>query len=76
MSEFVFYTAQNSDRWDLIAYKFYKNSYKIQPIIEANPHVSVSTTIKAGTVLRIPVLLSETSDKSLLPVWKRGNSDN
>ncbi len=70
MTKYIFHTAAADERWDVIAYKYYKNSYKIKPIIEANPHIPISTTIKEGTILKIPIEI-KTNDNELLPIWKR-----
>lgn len=71
MTEYIFHTASNNERWDTLAYKYYRNSYKIQPIIEANPHIKADTVIPQGTVLKIPIEKHKKTDKSVLPVWKR-----
>ena len=70
MTKYIFHTTGNNERWDTIAYKYYKNSYKIQQIIEANPHVAISTTIKEGTILKIPIEENITGKNDLLPIWK------
>ncbi|MGN0014954.1 MAG: tail protein X, partial [Candidatus Gastranaerophilaceae bacterium] len=55
MTKYIFYTAGSNERWDLLAYMFYKNCYKMKPIIEANPHIPITPEIKEGTVIKIPV---------------------
>lgn len=73
MTKYIFYTAAENDRWDLIAYKFYRNSYRISEIIEANPHIAITGTIPEGTELKIPIPEEKTpeTNKSLLPIWKQ-----
>lgn len=70
MTEYIFHKTGADERWDTIAYKYYKNSYNIQPIIEANPHVSINATLKEGLTLKIPIE-EKTNNKSLLPVWRQ-----
>jgi nucleoid-associated protein YgaU len=50
------YTAQIGDRWDSIAYKFYKNPAKWYKLAIANDAVNGSIFIKPGTVIKIPEL--------------------
>lgn len=73
MTKYIFHTAGTNERWDLLAYMYYKNCYKIKPIIEANPHILIEAEIKEGTILKIPINEeNEQSTENLqLPVWKR-----
>ncbi len=74
MTNYIFHTAGNNERWDTLAYKYYGNCYKMQPIIEANPHVSISAKIEEGIELKIPIEESTETETSLLPVWKRNSA--
>lgn len=71
MTEYFFHTVSTGERWDNIAYKYYKNSYDIKPIIEANSYIPVDTELEEGTTIKIPVIKTGNSDKTLLPKWKR-----
>ena len=42
MTEFYSYITQDNDRWDLIAYKFYKDANKYEEIIKANPNIEIN----------------------------------
>ena len=69
MNEYYSYITKDKDRWDLIAYKFYKNPTKYEPIIQANPKVPITPILESGIRLKIPVLdESETIKFTLLPV--------
>ena len=48
MSEYYSYITKDKDRWDLIAYKFYKNPTKYEPIIQANPKVPITPILESG----------------------------
>ncbi|MNL73910.1 hypothetical protein D3C87_1994460 [compost metagenome] len=67
------YVVQVDERWDLIANKAYGNPGKSAVIIEANPNVSITDIVPAGTILEIPILeeeLVKTPTESL-PPWKQ-----
>ena len=72
MTDYIFHKANESERFDDIAYKYYKNSYLIKPIIEANPHLSGAEVLKGGDIIKIPIDKTITEqDKSKLPIWKQ-----
>lgn len=69
------YTTIQGDRWDTIAYKAYGDASLVQPIIAANPYIPVSAYFDGGVTLSIPIIeQSSSTDKSLLPPWKRVTS--
>lgn len=71
MTEYYSYITKDSDRWDLIAYKFYKNPALYEEIIKANPNVEIEPILQSGIKLKIPVMKeSETIKFELLP-WKK-----
>jgi len=73
---FTEYIATQGDRWDSIAYKAYGDASQMNPIIEANPSISLSTSFVGGERLLIPIIeVKNETDKSLLPPWKRVPSD-
>lgn len=71
MTEFYSYITKDRDRWDLIAYKFYGNATKYEPIIQANPDIPITPTIQSGIKLKIPVLDENNSITFELPPWRR-----
>ncbi|MCD8024754.1 MAG: tail protein X [Candidatus Gastranaerophilales bacterium] len=68
---YVIQKTANNDRWDLIAYRYLGNTYNIAPLIEANPHLAISSVLDEGQILKIPVDETTKNDTSLLPVWKK-----
>jgi len=70
MTNYIIHTTKYNERIDEIAYKYYGNCYKIQPIIETNPHVEVSEILEEGIELLIPIE-EQKIDNSMLPIWKR-----
>ena len=71
MTEFYSYISQDNDRWDLIAYKFYKDANKYEEIIKANPNIEINPTLFAGIKLKIPVLETSETIKFELPPWRK-----
>ncbi len=70
MTEYYSYITKDSDRWDLIAYRFYKNPTMYEEIIKANPNVPIEPTLPAGIKLRIPVFDDSETIKFDLPLGK------
>lgn len=70
MTEYYTYITKDNDRWDLISYKYYTDPTFYETIINANPDVEITPTLKAGIKLKIPVI--ETSDEITtdLPPWR------
>ena len=73
MTKYIFHTAGTNERWDLLAYMYYKNCYKIKPIIEANPNIPITTEIKEGTIIKIPIdeETQTNTENTNFPIWKR-----
>jgi phage tail protein X len=70
MTEFYSYITKDNDRWDLIAYKFYNDATKYEPIIQANPKVKLTPTLESGIKLKIPVLDESNQITFELPPWR------
>jgi len=66
------YVTREGDRWDLLAWHFYADPHRYEPLIAANPQVPISPILEAGLLLAIPVLEAvAASDPAALPPWKR-----
>lgn len=71
MTEYYSYITKDNDRWDLIAYIFYNDATKYEPIIEANSNIPITPILKAGLKLKIPVLDETETIKFELPPWRK-----
>ena len=71
MTEYYSYITKDNDRWDLIAYKFYKNASKYEIIIKANPDVPITPSLESGINLKIPVVDESETIEFTLPPWKK-----
>lgn len=67
MTEYYSYITKDNDRWDLIAYKFYKNPALYEEIIKANPNIEIEPMLPAGIKLKIPVVEESETIKFELP---------
>lgn len=70
MTEFYSYITKDNDRWDSIAYKFYKDATKYEVIIQANPSVAIKPALESGINLKIPVLDEDEQISFELPPWR------
>ncbi|MEI7475347.1 MAG: tail protein X [bacterium] len=68
--EFYEYITKDGDRWDLIAYEFYADATLYEPIIKANPDISIAPTLPAGINLQIPILEDKEEIEFILPPWR------
>ena len=73
--EHLEYVTQDGDRWDAIAYRYYGDPHRYEPILRANPAVPIRPILPGGVRLLIPVLPSDdrVADADL-PPWKRGTA--
>ena len=70
--KYLTYQTQQGDRWDTIAYKYYGDAYRYQPILDANPEIRILPRLPAGVVLKIPLLdLTQYVTTEALPPWMR-----
>lgn len=58
------------ERWDQIAARYYGDSRRYQPIIDANQHVPLTPALPSGLKLAIPVLEREATLEDM-PPWMR-----
>lgn len=59
-AEYLTYTTQDRDRWDLIAWKMYGDPYAYEGILRANPTVAAAPELAGAIALKVPIL--EVSD--------------
>ena len=71
MTEYYSYITKDNDRWDLIAYKYYKNPTLYEEIIKANPEIKITPLLDSGIKLKIPVLEESETIKFETPPWKK-----
>ncbi|MEZ1436980.1 hypothetical protein CMV24_14960 [Pseudomonas plecoglossicida] len=67
---FIPHITTEGERWDQLAWRYYGDAHRYQPIVEANPHVPLDAALPAGLTLAIPMLDAETATEDL-PPWMR-----
>lgn len=60
------------ERWDLIAWRYYRDVTKIPLLVEANPQATIREALPCGLTLLVPVIEpDQTTSLEELPPWKR-----
>lgn len=71
-SKYVEHIAQQGERWDDLAFKYYGDSFSFLEIIKANPDIAISPFLPEGSIVKIPIFEdTQISDKTDLPIWKQ-----
>ncbi|MCT4654355.1 MAG: tail protein X [Cohaesibacter sp.] len=76
--EYFNHLTQTGERWDVIAWRYYKDPEKQDLLIEENRHLfldnldPVPAILPTGTKLCVPVIEQASINDALLPPWKRG----
>ena len=70
-SQALTHTAVQGERWDLLAWRYYRDPLAYERILAANPALAIVPVLPGGTTLTIPVLIAPTTLTEDLPPWKR-----
>lgn len=71
-TEYIEHTTKEGERWDLIAYQYYGDSTKYEPIIQANRYIPIVPILPAGLKLMIPIVEESENESTIqLPPWKQ-----
>lgn len=67
------YRTKDGDRWDLLAWEWYGDPLRWEPILAANPHAPIFPRLPRGIRLLIPVLPYASNVRSIesIPPWLR-----
>lgn len=68
--QYLSHTTREGERWDQLAFTYYGDATRYEPIVRANPQVPLSGALQAGLTLRIPVLDVASSSEDLPPWFK------
>jgi phage tail protein X len=64
------YVTHDEDRWDLIAYRYYGDALRMEPLIAANPNIPIHRVLPSGLQILVPIL-AEQSSTGVLPPWRQ-----
>lgn len=67
---FILHVTTEGERWDSLAWHYYGDPHRYQPIAQANPHVPLDAALPAGLRLAIPMLEQQPITEDL-PPWMR-----
>lgn len=63
---------QAGERWDLIAWQYYRDVRQVARLMEANPQAPVTPALPSGLRLTVPMLAPEVATKTDgVPPWRR-----
>lgn len=72
MAEHWEHITTEGERWDALAYRYYGDPHRYEPLITANPDVPIVPLLPSGIKLRVPVIeIPDTLPAEELPPWKR-----
>ncbi|MGH7247595.1 MAG: tail protein X [Pseudomonadota bacterium] len=73
-SQYIAHVTVAGERWDLLAWRYYGDATRFNPIIMANASVPIEPVFAAGMVIEVPVLSARNSSGTDLPPWKAASS--
>ena len=73
-SQFIRHVTSNSERWDLLAWRYYGDPTLLGAIVMANPDVVIEPVLEAGLTIMIPMMQKPTTTASSLPPWKQATT--
>ena len=70
MTQSLMHTTTDGERWDLIAWRYYRDVSQTAALIAANPHAPRTGILPAGLKIAVP-LIERAATVEALPPWKR-----
>jgi phage tail protein X len=72
MTQAILHTTIDGERWDIIAWRYYRNVREVPRLIETNPHAPRSGILPAGIKIAVPLIERHAAVSTAgLPPWKR-----
>ena len=68
---YLTHLTKDGDRWDLIAWHYYRDISQVPRLLDGNPHVPITETLTGGIRLSIPVIEVASETLEELPPWKQ-----
>ncbi len=75
-NEYLQHIATEGERWDTLAFAYYGNAIAYEQIVNANPHLQITTILSAGDIVFIPIIEKTRTNKSDIPPWLIGADDD
>jgi phage tail protein X len=68
----IMHTVIDGERWDLLAWRYYRDVREMSRLIAANPHAPRSGLLPAGLKIAVPLIERPAAVSNAgLPPWKR-----
>lgn len=67
---YLTHVTHEGERWDAIAWHYYRDVRQVPALIAANPHAPLAPALPSGLRLRVP-LIARASTTAALPPWRR-----
>lgn len=67
---YLTHVTREGERWDTIAWQYYRDVRQVPALIAANPHAPLAPVLPSGVRLRVP-LIARASTTAALPPWRR-----
>jgi len=72
MTQAIVHTTIDGERWDLLAWRYYRDVREMPRLIAANPHAPRAGILPAGLKLAVPLIERPAAVAAAgLPPWKR-----
>lgn len=71
MTPCLVHVTADGDRWDLLAWRYYRDPMGYERIMDTNPDVAREPVLAAGIRLLIPIIKTPDTLTEDLPPWKR-----
>jgi phage tail protein X len=72
MTQAILHITIDGERWDLIAWSYYRDVREMSRLIAANPHAPRASILPAGLKIAVPLIDSQAIVSTAgLPPWKR-----
>lgn len=71
--QYLLHITKADERWDLLAWQYYGDPTDYNPIIMANPGVTIESVFEAGMSIAVPILQNSAVVTVDLPPWKLPN---
>jgi phage tail protein X len=69
-TQYIAHLTRAGERWDLLAWSYYGDATRFNPIIMANPSVPIEPVFEAGILIQVPLLSANNLPSEDLPPWR------
>ena len=69
----LIHITREGERWDGIAWAYYRDARQMQRLLEANQHLAAAPTLPSGQKVVVPLVTRDpaATDPARLPPWRR-----